>query len=83
VIDPPLAEGFARPGLWVVVYAAGEGAVDVLVFRAKTSQGRVDLGACVFAGRVRGETWCSTIGDLPPRERAAVAEWVRTSRPAT
>lgn len=87
--DRPIAEG-AHDGLWFVAYAAPCGGVDVLAHRFRrvpqtttatgaTIAAGVDLGACVWCGRVREGRWSGVVGE-PPREALARAwQWVQAS----
>ncbi len=60
---PPVAEGLTSKGSWCVADRTPDGgALDVLACRCKWNADGVDLGECVFAGRLRGEAWVSTIG---------------------
>ncbi len=76
----PIAEG-AHDGMWLVAYAASCGGVDVLAHRfRRTSERRgdvtvtgVDLGACVWCGRVRDGRWSGVIGE--PRASALASAW--------
>ena len=59
----PVAEGLTSKGLWCVAYRTPDGgALDVLAYRCARKAVGVDLGACVFAGRLREGAWLSTIG---------------------
>lgn len=77
-VAPPIAEGLTARGLWCVAYRAADGAVDVLAFRCrKLRGGAVDLGECVVAARLRGETWLSTVGLIDGATRRDVTSWAR------
>lgn len=81
--DAPLAEA-AVAGLWCVAYPAApsvERAVDVMAYRYRAVGGAVELGACLYAARLRRGALLSVIGDVHPRVRRAVETWARAIAP--
>ncbi len=78
--DLPVAEGFSAKGLWCVAYRAPHDALDVLVYRCTPRDGEVDLGDCVFAGRLRDDAWLSVIGAPKAEVLRDVAGWAKRIR---
>ena len=87
----PLAEG-AMGDLWLVAYATADGAVDVLAYRYRRTPAQVlpkgapiaagiALGACAWSGRLRGDTWLSTVGEPNERLSKGAAAWLAREVP--
>ncbi len=88
-VDHPVAEG-ARDGLWLVAYAAPCGGLDVMAYRYRrapqqrtdggaTIAAGVDLGACVWCGRVRDGRWSGVVGEPRASVLASAWRWVHAS----
>ena len=86
---PPVAEGPVGD-LYFVAYAAIDGAHDVLAHRFRrvpamvTPKGApvtagIDLGACVWCGRLRAGKWSGLVGAPNDRVLAMAAAWVAKS----
>jgi len=74
----PVAEG-AHDGLWLVAYAASCGGLDVMAYRYRRDGAAVDLGACVWCGRVREGRWSGVIGEPRASVLASAWRWVQAS----
>jgi hypothetical protein len=74
----PVAEGHSPRGLWCVAYRTPDDALDVLAYRCAQGPEGLELGDCVFAGRLRDGMWVSTIGAHTTTRRDVTA-WLQSA----
>lgn len=76
--DLPVREGqVGSKLLFITVYPAINGAVDVLLWRMTTTREKgVELGSCVMSGRYRNKRWLSVVGEPKDKLLVEIGEWL-------